>query len=98
MHDEPCCGPQARTCRTEYMEIGRLLRVEAMKCCRRTEANRDIGTAGMIQTTQPCEVVGLTSAVDTLPYPFQHTGIHHRLEAASCQVLQNFAAARDSML
>src|SRR5690349_13633635 len=80
------------------MEVGGLLRVEAVKRCGRSKADRDGGTAGQVQTTQPDEVVRLASAIDSLPYPLQHTGIQHRLELASGQVSQNLATARDAML
>jgi hypothetical protein len=80
------------------MEIDRLFRIEAMKRCRSTEANRDSGTARVVQTPQPREVVGLASAVDALPYPFQYTGIHHRFEVAPAQVSQDLATARYSTL
>src|ERR1700754_3667798 len=76
------------------MEIGMLFGVEAMKCRRSTEANRHSGTAGVVQATQPHEVVRFTATVDTVPYPFQPTAMHHCLEAASCQMVQDLTAAR----
>lgn len=92
MHHQAVGIPERAPRRVEDVEFGRLLGVEAEHRRSRAQTDRDRPTAGEVEAAQPELIGGFPDAVDALPQPFQHTGIHGRLEAAPGEVLQDLCA------
>ncbi|OBC07471.1 hypothetical protein A5784_09100 [Mycobacterium sp. 852013-50091_SCH5140682] len=80
------------------MQVRWVFCVESVHRCRSAETDGDFSATRQVQPAEPQIVSRLAQAVDALPYPFQHTGIHRFVERMTGDHAEDLGTGGDTAL